>query len=160
MLQDANLTSADHRLLSTVVTESALLPDLMAMGGTMPVFISFSAHRSARARRVPSHTRVSRAHTRGPNVALYDASADRVWDAKPGEGMPSAQWVHCALTMHLGFFVSTMLHEYAVHRSAGRRFTVLHVMVRMGFGAADMNLFSFCNRCRVGCGMPTRDVPR
>lgn len=65
-----------------------------------------------------------------PAVCLYDPSADRDW----GGG--------AAHSVHLGFYASTVLAEFAVLRGQMRRFTVAHLMVRMGFGAPDINHYA------------------
>ena len=93
------LTAAEHALLSTVVPESALLPDVAAMHDFYH-----------------------------PNVALYDTEHDRNWNWNGG--------------VHLGFYVSTMLHEFVVHRGCMRRFTFVHLLYRMGFAVADINFFA------------------
>lgn len=46
--------------------------------------------------------------------------------------------------VHLGFYASTMLQEFVLHRGHMRRFTYVHILQRMGFGAADMNQFGTC----------------
>ena len=93
-----NLSASEHKLLCTVVTESALLPDISAMHDFYH-----------------------------PNICLYDNSGDLKWDDPMG--------------IHLGFFVTTMLHEVVLHRGSMRRFSFVHLMYRMGFAAADINHF-------------------
>lgn len=93
-----DLDAAQHRLLCTVIPESALLPDVAAMHDTYH-----------------------------PNVALYNTKHDQQWNAPPG--------------VHMGFFGSTMMREFVVHRGCMRRFSFVHLMQRMGFGAADINFF-------------------
>jgi hypothetical protein len=93
------LSADEHRLLSTVVAQSALLPDLAAMHDVYH-----------------------------PNVCLYATDRDRRWTDRT--------------TVHLGFYVSTMLHEFAVLRGSMRRFTFGHLLCRMGFGAPDVNFYA------------------
>ena len=62
-----------------------------------------------------------------PNVALYSTEQDRDWKCRDG--------------VHLGFYVTTMLHEFAVHRGCMQRFTFVHLMYRMGFAVADINFY-------------------
>ena len=94
------LTSAEQRLLSTVIPESALLPDVAAMQ--------------------------DKYH---PNIALYDVEQDRNWASS------------ASCSVHLGFYTSTMLHEFVAHRDNMRRFSFVHLMHRMGFGAPDINFY-------------------
>lgn len=37
---------------------------------------------------------------------------------------------------------ATIMYEYAIHRDDIRRVTVSHIMMRMGFGAADINMYA------------------
>ena len=94
------LNAAEQRLLTTVIPESALLPDVAAMHDVYH-----------------------------PNVALYATDGDRDWTPRS----------HAR--MQLGFYTSTMLNEFVVHRDAMRRFSFVHLMHRMGFGAADVNFY-------------------
>ena len=94
------LNAAEQRLLTTVIPESALLPDVAAMHDVYH-----------------------------PNVALYATDGDRDW-------IPRSH-----ARMQLGFYTSTMLNEFVVHRDAMRRFSFVHLMHRMGFGAADVNFY-------------------
>ena len=121
MLRDpagSQLSAAEHQLLSTVIPESALLPDISAMHDFYH-----------------------------PNVCLYGVEEDHNWS---GNG-----------SVHLGFHATTMLHELVMHRGHMRRFTFVHLLRCMGFGAADINFFvtyvddTFYRRilcdARVGC---------
>lgn len=92
------LTAAQCRLLDTVVTQSALAPDVATL-------------------RDVYH----------PCVALYDTRWDRDWAGRDHGGV------------HLGVFTSTVLTEFAVHGNTGRRFTLCHLLRRMGFQAADVH---------------------
>ena len=107
----SGLSASEHRLLSTVVTESALLPDVSAMHDVYH-----------------------------PNVALYDTAGDRDWGANGHSG------VHLPLRVPAtgrrspaGFYTTSMLHEFVLHRGQMRRCTLVHILYRMGFGAADVN---------------------
>ena len=96
--RESHISAAEHKLLCTIIPESALLPDIAAMHDLYH-----------------------------PNVCLYDTTKDRFWDAP--------------MAVHLGFAATTMLHDFALHRGNMRRITLVHVMQRMGFGAADINFY-------------------
>jgi hypothetical protein len=94
------LTSAEERLVTTVIPESALLPDVAAMHDMYH-----------------------------PNLCLYAVDGDRRWTPQT------------SCTVHMGFYGSTILREFVVHRESMRRFTFVHLMQRMGFGACDINFY-------------------
>lgn len=100
----SSLSASEHRLLDTVITESAMLPDVSRLRGVQH-----------------------------PAACLYEHASDAEWplarDAGPAGGAG----------VHLGFHAPTALMEFAVHRGRMRRFTVVHLLWRMGFGPADIN---------------------
>ena len=102
-------TAEDHRLLGTVVTESALLPDVAAL---------YDVYH--------------------PGVTLYDVSMDRYYGGECKIAVHLGQKevaVVSPILAAIGFHASTMLAEFAVLRGQMRRFSVVHLMCRMGFGA-------------------------
>ena len=96
------LDAAQCKLLDTVVTESALCPDIAAL-------------------RDVYH----------PRTCLYATEDDRRWG--PDTSVPSAPDVH------LGFYTATMLVEFCCHRDQIRRFTMAHILAKMGFGTPDLH---------------------
>ena len=102
MLRDPSVTppgvtASEHRLLATVIPESALLPDVAAMHDLYH-----------------------------PNASIYCTDGDRSWNERG---------------THLGFFGTTMMYELAVHRDMIRRFSFVHLLYQLGFGAADINFY-------------------
>lgn len=75
-----------------------------------------------------------------PVASVYATTFDRQWSQSPA--------------IHLGFYATTMLHEFVVHKGMKhvftllrkhgrmRRFSFVHIMQRMGFGAADVNFYA------------------
>jgi hypothetical protein len=94
------LSAASCALLDTVVTESALCPDICAL-------------------RDVYH----------PRTCLYAVEDDRRWLSSD---TPTQD-------VHLGFYTATMLVEFCCHRDQIRRFTMAHLLAKMGFGTPDLH---------------------
>ena len=65
-----------------------------------------------------------------PQTCLYATEDDQKWFASAQSDAPD---------VHLGFYTATVLMEFCCHRQQMRRFTMPHLLARMGFGTVDLH---------------------